>query len=109
MKITIKRLAARTAIFAVLTLAAFGLMERLTVLTGWPEVMQGMRAAAILAWAEISIMWLRIAMAPTLDVQAAARAALAGHDPRSAAWVYAVHQATWAARLAAFIVLGWVL
>lgn len=104
----IKRLSLRTAIFAALTILAFALMERLTILTGAPEVMQGMKAAAILAWAEISIMWIRIAMSPQLDVQAAAKVAHDG-DARAAAFLYAVHQATWAARLTAFIVLGWVL
>jgi small basic protein len=105
---TLKRMAARTVIFALLTLAAFGLMERLTVLTGFPEVMQGMKAAAILAWAEITIMWIRIAMSPSLDVQQSARLA-ANNDAMAAAVVYAAHQVTWAVRLAAFIILGWVL
>jgi hypothetical protein len=105
----LRRLVARTAIFAMLTLLAFGLMERLTVLSGWPEVLQGMRAAAILAWAEISILWLRIGISPRLDQQSAALAALDGRDARAAALVYAAQQAAWAARLAAFIVLGWVL
>lgn len=105
----IKRFALRTAIFAAFTILAFALMERLTILTGAPEVMQGMKAAGALAWAEISIMWIRIAMSPRLDVQSAAQVAHDLDDPRAAAMVYAVHQATWAARLAAFIVLGWVL
>lgn len=103
-----KRLVLRTAIFAALTIMAFSLMERVTMLTGWPEVMQGMRAAAILSWAEISIMWIRIAISPRLDVQYAAQMAHDSTDAHAGALVYAVHQATWAARLAAFIVLGWV-
>ncbi|NRR28899.1 hypothetical protein HSX11_01755 [Oxalobacteraceae bacterium] len=103
----IKRLAIRTAVFAALTLLAFVLMEPLTKLVGWPELMQGLGAAAKLAWAEISVMWIRIAISPKLDVQKVALAA--GHDPRAAAMVYAVHQLTWAVRLAAFILLAWVL
>lgn len=105
----IKRIAQRIAIFAAFTIVAFALMERLTMLTGWPEVMQGMKAAAILAWAEISILCIRIAMSPRLDVQDAARVAHDCGDARAAALVYAVHQASWAVRLGAFIVLGWVL
>ncbi len=105
----IRRLAVRTLGFMVLSVLAFALMERMTVLTGWPEVMQGMRAAAILTWAEISVMWIRICMSPQLDVQKAARAALDTHNGHASAIVYAVHQVTWCARLAAVLVLGWVL
>ena len=105
----IKRLGIRTLIFACLTIAAFALMQPLTQFSGWPEVMQGMKAAAILAWAEISIMWIRIAISPRLDVQATATIAQGRGDALATAVVYAVHQATWAVRLAAFIVLGWVL
>ncbi len=105
----LQRMALRTLIFALLSLLAFGLMERLTQLTALPEVMQGMKAAGILAWADITIMWLRVMMSPGLDVQATARIVDKCNDPHAAAMMYAVHQASWAVRLIAFIVLGWVL
>ena len=103
----IKRLAIRTIVFVILTITAFVAMQPLTISTGWPEVMQCLKAAAILAWGEISIMWIRIAIAPRLDVQDSA--SLAAKDAKASATVYAVHQFTWAVRLAAFIVLYGVL
>lgn len=106
---TLQRMSLRTLIFAALCILALGLMERMTLLTALPEVMQGMKAAGILAWAEMSIMWLRVGMSPGLDVQATAKMVDASRDPHAAAIMYAVHQATWAVRLLAFILLGWVL
>lgn len=107
----IKRILLRPLILAVMTTAALGFMQPITLGTGWPEVMQCMKAAAILAWAEFSIMLIRLAVQPRLDSQ---NTAILGHgstdgiNPIGAATVYAVHQFTWAVRLAAFIVLyGW--
>lgn len=104
----IKRILIRTLILAVITAAAFAVMEPLTVATGWPEAMQCTKALAVLAWAEHSIMIVRLAMQPRIDVQAAAtlRPDEDGNvDQRAGAALYAVHQATWAVRLVAFLVL----
>lgn len=109
----IERLALRTAVFAVLTFAAFFLMQPLTIYTGFPEVLQGLKAAAVLAWAEVSIMWIRIAIQPRLDVQHAAfvviRPRIGDPDPQACAWIFFSYQLAWAARLAAFLVLYGVL
>jgi hypothetical protein len=100
------RLLYRTIIFFTMAFTAFVLMQPLTIYTGWPEVMRCTQAAAVLAWAEITIMWVRLVVAPRLDVQ---EVALKATDPMAAALVYATHQATWAVRLVAFIALYGVL
>lgn len=103
----IKRLTIRTLILGVLTIAAFALMQPLTIFTGWPEVMQGTKAAAMLAWAEHSIMIIRITMQPRLDVQDSA--INGARSPAASAAIYAIHQFTWAVRLGAFLLLYGVL
>ena len=105
MKATIKRLATRTVIFFVLTIAAFALMRPITMQTGFPEVIKCMTAAAVLAWAEISIMWLRIAMSPKIDEQAVACDVGSSLHPVAGALVYATHAFKWAIRLGTFIFL----
>lgn len=99
------RLAIRTVIFFLLTVAAFGLMRPLTMLTGHPDVIKCMTAAAVLAWAEISIMWIRIAMSPKLDEQKVAIDVQTFAQPEAMAKVYAVHSFKWAVRLLAFLFL----
>ena len=105
----IKRLAIRTAIFAVLTFSAFMLMQPLTVLTGWPELMQGLKAAAILSWAELTVLWIRICVTPQLDTQRLALAVESRYDSKGMAILYCAHAFTWAVRITIFILLGWVL
>lgn len=100
-----KRLAARTAIFFALTVLAFWLMRPLTVHTGLPDVMKGMTAAAVLAWAEITLMWIRIAMAPKVDEQLAAQEVHELASPVALALLYGVHAFKWAVRLLVFVAL----
>lgn len=102
----IKRLALRTAIFAALTLIAFAAMKPLTVLSGWPEVMQGLSAAAWVAWAEISIMWVRIGISPKLDMQVMAIRVEKGTDYKAMSTVYLAYTITWAIRIGAFLYLA---
>ncbi|MBR7792300.1 hypothetical protein KDM87_06780 [Undibacterium sp. FT147W] len=64
-----------------------------------------MTAAAVLAWAEISIMWLRIAMAPKIDEQEVASNIGMARHPIAGALVYATHAFKWAIRLGTFIFL----
>lgn len=114
---TFRRLFWRTVLLAILTVAAFSLMPLLTITTGWPEVMQCLKAAAVLAWAEHSIMMIRIVMQPRIDVQTSAQLAEATdgmerpqpNDAHACAIVYGVHQFTWAVRLVVFILLYGVL
>ncbi|MFZ3001588.1 MAG: hypothetical protein WA071_14775 [Undibacterium umbellatum] len=101
----IKRLAARTAIFFALTVLAFMLMRPLTISTGHTDVLKCMNAAAVLAWAEISIMWIRIAMSPRLNEQAVAEDVQELAHPFAMALVYCAHVARWAVRLGIFIYL----
>lgn len=102
-----QRLLVRTLIFFTMTVTAFMVMQPLTEVTGWPEVILCTKAAAVMAWAEITGLWIRLALAPRLDVQEAA--VKADGDPKAQAIVYAVHQGMWAVRLTAFIVLYGVL
>lgn len=101
----IHRLFLRTVIFFVLTVLAFTLMRPITIQTGYPDVIKCMTAAAVLAWAEISIMWLRIAMAPKIDEQAVACDIHRADHPVAGALVYATNAFKWAIRLGAFIYL----
>ena len=102
---TIKRLAARTAIFFALTVLAFAVMRPLTHATGHSDVLKCMTAAAVLAWAEISIMWLRIAVSPRVDEQHAVHDVHELAHPLSLAVLYCAHSFKWAVRLGAFIYL----
>ena len=101
----IQRLFLRTIIFFALTILAFSLMRPITMQTGFPEVIKCMTAAAVLAWAEISIMWLRIAMSPKIDEQAVACDVGSSLHPVAGALVYATHAFKWAIRLGTFIFL----
>jgi hypothetical protein len=103
------RLAPRTLIFLALTAAAFLAIRPITIWTGWPEAMKCLTATAVLSWAEVAILWIRIAIAPNLDVQDAARDALLEPSAVASAIVFAVHQFTWAVRLTAFLLLYGVL
>ena len=103
------RLAVRTVILAFLTLLAFSTMQELTIFTGWPELMGGLGAAAKVAWAEVSIMWIRIVLAPRLDVQHIVKRIESGTNYMAMAVVYGVYQLTWALRIGAFLYFGWVL
>lgn len=100
---TIKRLAARTAIFFILTVLAFAVTQPLTKFTGQPDVLRGLTAAAVLAWAEISITWLRVVLAPNVDEQEIVQGVIELACPVSLAVVYASNAIKWAVRLAAFI------
>ncbi len=98
-----KRLAMRTLAFFVLTCLCFIFMRPLTIESGHADVLKCMTAAAVLFWAEIVVMWVRIAQAPRLDEQKAAEQALNNHDTRAAAAIYAVYAYKWTIRLGAFI------
>lgn len=110
------RLAIRTLIMAALTVFAFAMLEVAAYLVREqiidhrfvpPELAMGLKAAAILAWAEISGMWFRIIMQPRADVQMAAEAAL--QNPMAAALLFWAHQFSWAIRTALFIAIYGVL
>lgn len=105
----IKRLALRTMLFASLTILAFLVMQPLTIWTGWPELMQGLKAAAILSWGELTVLWIRVCVSPRLDSQALAKEVETSYDARGMAIVYAAYTFTWAVRLVLFVVIGWIL
>jgi hypothetical protein len=63
----------------------------------FPELMLVMNALFQLTWIEVSIMWIRLALAPNVDVQASACAAM--KDPTSSAIVYLTHVLQWAFRI----------
>lgn len=103
MKQMIKRLAIRTLAFFILTVAAFALMRPLTMGTGHADVLKCMTAAAVLAWAELTLMWIRIFMAPKLDEQLAATKVQELAQPGPLAIVYAVHAYKWSIRMFVFV------
>lgn len=105
-----RRLAVRTFILAALTAVAFMGMDLLVMMghdritdinERWPELIQVLRAAGILTWAEMSLMWIRMALAPKTDVQQAANVAL--QSPTAAAVVYATHSLQWMVRMVFFL------
>lgn len=105
-----RRMAVRTFILMALTVLAFLVMDTLVMLghdrvsdinERWPELIQILRAAGIMTWAEMSLMWIRMALAPKTDVQKAAT--LAMQEPMPAAVVYAVHSLQWLARMVLFL------
>ncbi|MFZ2998730.1 MAG: hypothetical protein WA071_00130 [Undibacterium umbellatum] len=102
---TRKRLAARTAIFFALTVVAFAAMQPLTIATGHTDVLKCLTAAAVLAWAEITIMWIRIFMSPHIDEQEAAITVQELAHPLGLSIVYCAQVLRWAVRLAVFIYL----
>jgi hypothetical protein len=69
----------------------------------WPEVIVILRAAAIMTWAELSLLWIRTALQPKTDVQQAATKAL--ETPMAAAIVYATHSVNWIVRMVIFLKL----
>ena len=107
-----KRLFKRTALFALLTAAAFGTLELLVFLgheqfdinNRFPELIYVMVAVAVQAWGEISIMWFRLILTPEMDMQKIGNAA-AEKDPVAAAIIFASKQIVWAVRVIAFLFL----
>lgn len=109
-----RRLLVRTIIFAILTAGGFACLELLVMLgrdrisdinERFPELMIFFRAATMLTWIEITVLWIRATLQPQVDVQAAAKKAL--ESPTSAAALYATHQLTWLARVGfIFFVMG---
>lgn len=109
----VKRLFLRTVIFLVFTIAAFAATELIIHLSKnkiadiggmFPEVMRVLVAVGILAWAEISIMWMRIFLTPKIDIQKIALLAEMG-EGKSAGLMYCAHQFTWAVRMCSFLYL----
>ena len=108
----IRRVAGRTIVLAVLTTMAFVSLDLLVYLgregisdinSRFPELIAIVRAAAIMAWIEVSILLIRVSLAPRTDVQTAVK--VAELEPMSAAIVYAVHTLAWAIRFAFFLKL----
>lgn len=109
----IARLLRRTVWLALLTIIGFGVVECLVCLGQYhvsdinerfPEWLMGLRAAAILAWAEVTLLWIRVALQPRIDTQHSAH--VAHEDPMAAAIAYAVHQSAWALRMVLFLKIG---
>jgi hypothetical protein len=108
-----RRLIIRSAMLILLTaIAALG-MDALVVLgrsgfadfnQRWPEVINILRAGFIMTWAELSLLWLRTAIAPKVDVQAAMLKA--AETSTGAAVVSLVHLMQWALRLVVFLELS---
>lgn len=103
----IKRLAQRTIALAILTMLALWLMEPLTSATGAPEVLSCLKAAAIVAWADLTILWVRCMIAPALDEQRLAMRVEAANDPRALSTLYLTQKIVWMARFMAFVGLAW--
>lgn len=105
-----KRMWVRSAVLVVLTAISMGLME-LLIWGGksgwtdfndrWPEVIVVLRAAFIMTWIEVSLLWIRTAIAPHVDMQAAARKA--AELPMGAAIALVSHTAQWAFRFWVFL------
>lgn len=62
------RLIPRTVILAVMTYCAFSLMLPVYHSTGWPEVMQILRASAILVWLEHTVFIVRVVFSSRIDM-----------------------------------------
>lgn len=70
----------------------------------YPELLQIFRATAILAWFELSVFWIRLAVAPKSDEQAAAEDAIGnyedpGYNQMASAVIYVTYTIKWAFRL----------
>jgi hypothetical protein len=108
-----RRLVIRSAILLLLTLMAMIALD-LLVIAGrervldvnerWPEVINILRAGFIMTWAEVGVLWLRTAIAPKVDVQAAMNKA--AETSMGAAVVSLVHLAMWGVRLMIFLQLS---
>lgn len=106
----VRRLMFRTLLMALLSLLGFAFLAALAYVgrekisninQQVPELMIIVRAASIMVWVELALLWTRIIVAPQLDVQAAAKAALA--NAQASALVYAVSSLVWLARIIIFL------
>lgn len=108
----VKRLAIRTAVLLALCIVGFLVLDLLQMIgrerisdinQRVPEIMLIVRAASIMVWVELCLLWTRVVLQPQLDVQVAARAA--EKDAMAAAVVYATYTLQWLVRIFIFLKL----
>jgi hypothetical protein len=104
----IKRLFVRSAVLLIMSFAGWFLMDLIvesarahgnTFVTRFPEFLLILRALAILAWIDVSIMWIRLALQPLLDIQKLALMAIEQQDTKAAAVIYVTNQLMIALRI----------
>lgn len=105
-----QRLLARTVFLATLSALGFWALDLLELVgrehlaninQQVPELMLIIRAASVLVWVELCLLWTRVLVSPQLDVQLAAK--LAMRTPSGAAAVYMSHNVVWLARILLFL------
>lgn len=110
---TNRRLLERSIFLWALTLAGFLLLDVLVeksrvgdwgIVARYPEFMLLMKAASVLAFIEVSLVWIRIAIQPKVDVQEAYRRSL--EEPLSAAIAHFTNLIWWAVRAYLFLRLA---
>lgn len=108
----LERLALRSAILLMISSLGFIFMEALvymgqeqilSIQMRFPEIMLVVRALTLITWVEVCLLWIRVLLQPSVDVQRAAL--IAETSPIGAAIVYTVHQATWLVRVVVFLSL----
>lgn len=102
------RLFVRSAIMLILSFGAWFLMDLITeqarqsgndFVTRFPEFLLILRALAIMAWIEVSVLWFRMAIQPKIDIQELALMAVKNNDTRAAVAVYAINIVLMSTRL----------
>lgn len=105
----IHRVMGRSMFFLFMTVLGFSGLELLVYLgrtqgydfmTRFPELTMILRAVTILAWLEMSVMWIRLMAQPNVNVQTAACDAVeCPATPMASAVIYGIHTFAWAFRL----------
>lgn len=104
----IHRVMGRSVFFMFMTLLGFSGLELLVYLgqsQGWTivnrfsELTMILRGVTILAWLEMSVMWIRLMAQPNVNVQEAANDALVTPSAMASAVTYGIHTVAWGFRL----------
>jgi hypothetical protein len=107
-----KKLVWRSFLFAILTIIGFFLLEVMVnqsrnkpdgFIAMFPELLSMLRAATIMTFVELSILWIRIVSQPRIDVQEAAIDT--ANDPMANAVLYLTHTLAWGLRTIIFLKL----
>lgn len=110
-----KRLFMRSVILLALTIIGFAAMDIIVELerandihlvSRFPEIMLVLRALTMLTWIEISVQWIRLALAPKLDMQAFACMAYENNDVRACVAVYAINSVVMLSRILFVLVMA---
>lgn len=105
----VQRLFVRSLVLLVLTVFGFAAMDIIVQLerandiqlvSRFPEIMMVLGALTMLTWIEVSVQWVRIALAPRIDLQTFAMVAYNQNNVYGCVAVYAINSLVMLSRIA---------